>query len=82
MLVLLGATANVLAVNVGTCTDLANLRLSSLFKYWLEFATQWVYKIFIALDKILFELHLVHHSFWPSADAKPTCNDLVHSMPW
>ncbi len=34
-----------------------------------------------SLKKILFAVHLKHSSIWPSADAKPMLNDLVHAMP-
>jgi hypothetical protein len=33
------------------------------------------------LVKILFDVHLKHSSFLPSADIKPISNDLVHAVP-
>ena len=48
-------------------------------KYWCDFNTQWVFKIFMVLLKILFVVHLKHFTFWPSADVKPISNDKMPS---
>ena len=51
-------------------------------QYQRDFTAQWVFSLFTILLKILFNVHVKHSGFMPSADVKPMSNNLVHALAW